>query len=45
MSTRRPSVGYHILALATILMWGATFALSRFAHTWVPLPDDEITNN
>ena len=28
-STPRPSVGYHILALATILVWGTTFASTK----------------
>lgn len=29
MQNSRPSVGYHILALATILMWGTTFASTK----------------
>lgn len=29
MSTRRPSVGYHILALATIFVWGTTFVSTK----------------
>ena len=29
MSTSRPSVGYHILALATIFVWGTTFASTK----------------
>lgn len=29
MSTTRPSVGYHILALVTILVWGTTFASTK----------------
>ena len=33
MSTRRPSVGYHILALATILVWGTTFASTKILLT------------
>ena len=33
MSTHRPSVGYHILALATILVWGTTFASTKVLLT------------
>ena len=33
MSTRCPSVGYHILALATILVWGTTFASTKVLLT------------
>lgn len=33
MSTRRPSVGYHILALATILVWGTTFTSTKVLLT------------
>ena len=29
MSTTRPSVGYHILALATIFVWGTTFVSTK----------------
>ena len=29
MSTSRPSVGYHILALVTIFVWGTTFASTK----------------
>ena len=29
MQTSRPSVGYHILALVTILVWGTTFASTK----------------
>ena len=33
MSTHRPSMGYHILALATILVWGTTFASTKVLLT------------
>ena len=33
MSNSRPSVGYHILALATILVWGTTFASTKVLLT------------
>ena len=33
MSTHRPSAGYHILALATILVWGTTFASTKVLLT------------
>lgn len=33
MHTSRPSVGYHILALATILVWGTTFASTKVLLT------------
>lgn len=33
MSTRRPSAGYHILALATIFVWGTTFASTKVLLT------------
>lgn len=38
MSTTRPSVGYHILALATIAVWGTTFVSTKvlLAHGLTP---------
>ena len=33
MSTSRPSAGYHILALATIFVWGTTFASTKVLLT------------
>lgn len=38
MSASRPSLGYHILALATILVWGTTFASTKvlLAHGLTP---------
>lgn len=33
MSVSRPSLGYHILALATILVWGTTFASTKVLLT------------
>lgn len=33
MSSRRPSVGYHILALATIFVWGTTFVSTKVLLT------------
>lgn len=33
MSTTRPSVGYHILALATIAVWGTTFVSTKVLLT------------
>ena len=33
LSSRRPSVGYHILALVTIAVWGTTFVSTKVLLT------------